>query len=189
MIALVTLIGLLAFIGSTFIYVFMSLTNYPLLVSLEFAEDINPWLKPVLIIFGISFSFFGISFFKDTGSQRNKKKKIENIFFPLLFPFTALFIFWFSLSTIPSIIAYTFHKYEKKEYVSFDASIKFLSASSKEPRSNCRYKLFFNEPAIANNPQFVCIDRTEYQILSDGDKVALYGWKSYYAYELKCCKK
>jgi hypothetical protein len=188
--------GIILFFFIMIVYVIVTTIFPPLLVALAFTQDLHIYILGISIYVGCSFPIAYI--ISQLKSQPNSKKKQEAVPKKLITIITAgLFLIvgpclgWFTYGEIISISAYSLHQSAPKEDIEVDVIANSVWSASRDIRKNCQDHMLFDTPKISSAIQYVCIDWRRWAQVYGGQKnfkVTLYGRKSYYGYELRCCK-
>ncbi len=176
---------------------------YPrVLITYEYRNSAIYFVLPLSIIIGLSFLVTQINFEnlhyrvsrslnKPRGRKPKKRPIISNsiVFYLFLSAFVGALVY----SMLPSMSASYLHQKASKEYVQFEAVFSSAWPAGKDIRAGCQYHLLFDSPKISPNVQYVCLRDAQWPYYRDLDfsaknTVILYGEKSYYGYELHCCK-
>ncbi len=179
-----------------------SLIFPPLLVTYEYAHDIKCIAVSIAIYIGgstfltqINFENLHYQISRKIKKPRGRKPKKRVIFSKnfLIFSFISIFMGAFSYLMLLSMPASYLHANAPKEYIEIEAEFSSAWPARKDIRNGCQYHLLFDTPSISPNVQSVCLSRSQWPFYRDldfnkGIKITLYGEKSYYGYELRCCK-
>jgi len=165
----------------------LSAVIYPrILVSPEFNARVTPVAFVVSLYVAGSFLF---RIFLDKTLKNVERTKVNNLF-------AMVFILgcsWITFMGVISLPATVLHQIATKERVEIDVVVNSAWPSHRSLRPDCQYRAMFDSPKISSSVQSVCLrDFNQWIYFRDIKKpvsVTLYGEKSYFGYELKCCKQ
>ena len=176
----------------------------PVLTSFEFSKNIRLIAFIIALYPGLSFlapAFFTFSEKTPRKKYHHGKRTKKQIIIQRNKPpknieiavFTALGIGVFSYFILIKMPATFFHMSAPKEYIVIKANMSSAWPARKDVRSDCKYKLLFDTPKISPDVQAICLNKEQWPYYRDLDfseknTVILYGEKSYFGYELYCCK-
>jgi hypothetical protein len=175
--------GLLLFFILLTVSIISAFIYPPLLVSIEFARQMQPYACFFSLYTGLA--MLASWFWLDKSIQKGK--------FAFAVVFTALVIGFLSHQTIIKTTAEFLHAQAPKEHV----TLEIITSSDWSSRSlygfKCNISLMFDQPRIAYFSQSICMSvdkKWEYLAYKKHPmRLTAYGEKSYYGYELKCCTK
>jgi hypothetical protein len=80
-----------------------------------------------------------------------------------------------------------------KEYVEIKANMSSAWPARKDIRYDCKYGLIFDTPKISPDIQRICLSKEQWPYYRELDfskenTITIYGEKSYFGYDLHCCK-
>lgn len=178
------------FLGGLVLALIMLLTSVillnafpPVLISAEFSRDIYPFALIAAFYAGSAFLFATI--IKTGRTSKSKRDKFSGMLL--------VAALWAGLLTYISVISIAtiyLHQNAPKESVVLEVVVT-SAWPSRRLRADCSYVIMVNSPKHFSSVQSVCINDQQWSYFSDVEKpvsVILYGQKSYYGYELKCCK-
>ncbi|MBI5351032.1 MAG: hypothetical protein HZB50_00175 [Chloroflexi bacterium] len=175
--------------------IFYKVTSPHLVVSSQFQQDILSF--DLILSIYISVSLL-LAFFTDEPkavpvSTNESRAKLNIPFKKIGGVSIALFLGWLIYTDLtPSLLASYFHHGAPKENIAFSAVIHSVGkASIKEFQQNCPYHIYFDTPEISASIQYVCVNSEQWLYFRNTEKpftVDLYGKKSYFGFELQCCK-
>ena len=174
------------------------------LISFEFNNDVRLFALLAALYPGLSFLaspffiFSKISPRKQYHKGRPTKERVivqidkspkhikSTIFVALCFGMLSYLI---SINMAASL----FHMSAPKEYVEIKANMSSAWPDRKDIRSDCKYQLIFDTPKISPDIQRICLSKEQWPYYRELDfskenTIIIYGEKSYFGYELHCCK-
>ena len=180
---LFSLSGILLFLLLLIISIIFAFVYPPLLVSIDFARKMQPYAY--FFAFYIGCAMLSSLFLRN--------KLVQNRKFVFVVIFTAIFIGFLSYLTIINTAADFLHAQAPKEHI----VIEIVTSSDWSRRSlyglKCNISLMFDQPQIGYFSQSICLSADEkWKYLANKKhpmRLTVYGEKSYYGYELKCCTK
>lgn len=176
---LVFLVSLCSLIGAILVFP-------RVLITYEYAREVHPFALAVALCVGLS--FIGGSFLLRE-NRRKKPGRRDRLLF-LAFLFIALPVGWMTYKGIGSASATILHARSEQETVELTASADSAWPANRD-LPNCSHHLSFGQPRISPDSQYVCIDHSQWMFFRDAElpiQVVLYGTRSYYGYELHCCR-
>jgi len=126
-----------------------------------------------------------------TTSRTTKILRKQPVRRQLILIFTGLMAGCITFVGLPSITATYLHQNAPKENVEIETVVS-SAWPHKSFRADCHYSIMVDFPENALLPQSVCIDNQQWAYFSAVAmpvRVTLYGEKSYFGYELHCCKQ
>jgi hypothetical protein len=186
--------GFAIFIIALAVGLISSMIYPPLLVSLEFKQDIYLYALVTSLYVAFSLSLPHIIEMPDRSSDSQQKLNVKRKRFSTITVvgiLSALLFAWLTYIEIVSSSASFFHQSALKENVKIEATANSAWPARRDLRKDCQHHLLFDTPAISSSVQFVCINWNQWTFFRSAEmpiKVILYGKKSYFGYELKCCQ-
>lgn len=182
--------GLVLFLFFSFLGILCRVTYRLVLVSYEYNQRAMPLALIVSIYIGASFI---LPFFDAKVAKKLKKdfKYSNSITSKITLLSLSVFISWLMYIQVVTITATYFHQNAPKEYVEIKTTVDSVWASRRIAR-DCLESTVFRYPDLSPFPQSVCLTYIETQTylpnVRNPVEVKFYGGKSFYGYELKCCK-
>lgn len=201
---IIILVGMISFFVLLIAMVVFIAGTPSVLITFEFSRDVRLFSLFIAFYLGLSFLAPTILIFTkisprkkyDHGEPTKKQVTIQINKSPRgigLAVFTALGVGVFSYFIVINVAAAFFHMSAPKEMIEIKAKMTSAWPARKDIRKDCQYHLLFDTPKISPAIQSICLSKEQWPYYRDLDfseenMIILYGNKSYFGYELTCCK-
>jgi len=188
-IALNALIGMIIFFVLMITTIIISFTQPRILPSLSYVHQIFPISLAVSVYVGLFHFLLLKSKLISSKKKTQKRMVIEDWSFMFVLLIGSLLLGLLTYMAIIVDSATIMHRISPKENITLEVMVNSAWPSRRGLSGTCRYGLVFDNPKVSIL-QSVCIDREQWMFFSHEKPitVVLFGKKSYFGYDLKCCR-
>jgi len=188
-IALNALIGMIIFFVLMITTIIISFTQPRILPSLPYVHQIFPISLAVSVYVGLFHFLLLKSQLISSEKKTQKRMVIEDWSFMLVLLIGSLVLGLLTYMAIIVDSATIMHRISPKENITLEVMVN-SAWRHRKLSGTCKYGLVFDNPKVSIL-QSVCIDREQWMFFESHEKpitVVLFGQKSYFGYDLKCCR-
>jgi len=169
--------------------IIISFTQPRILPSLPYVHQIFPISLAVSVYVGLFHFLLLKSKLISSKKKTQKRMVIEDWSFMFVLLIGSLLLGLLTYMAIIVDSATIMHRISPKENITLEVMVNSAWPSRRGLSGTCRYGLVFDNPKVSIL-QSVCIDREQWMFFSHEKPitVVLFGKKSYFGYDLKCCR-